>query len=346
MLMGVRRTLTPLFQNFNSLQTHARPKAGRQSCRFREYSSFQNGGATCPPVTFSALPSRAIRNVGYHSPVPSPKKRAASAFHSAKDAKEFLISRILAEADRESLPLTDVERKMLYFSEGHSTLPNMAEISDEFDRDYDQNSYEKKMAAVARRAYRHDWHDDSDDANRWLAAIRRLKSEDHYVSVILHLAVIRPPYDTLKLWLAAITVVALGFVIVPKLILIKDRLGASTWLNDRAGSWVGFTFAALLLVAAFLTSLPRNFVSRRRPPRSSPPPVPAPTEATYLEESARESRRRRTGFISIVICAAMLVFLCSATSFLNWPPTQQLAVAAWIFVVALLISSAVSDRAG
>lgn len=39
------------------------------------------------------------------------------AFHNAREAKEFLISKIVAEAQLEGIPLSEIERKMLYFSE-------------------------------------------------------------------------------------------------------------------------------------------------------------------------------------------------------------------------------------
>ena len=66
-------------------------------------------------------------------------------FSNAREAKEFLISRIVAEAQRESVPLSEIERKMLYFSETAWTLPDIMEVNDEFDREYDQTKYEKEV---------------------------------------------------------------------------------------------------------------------------------------------------------------------------------------------------------
>lgn len=39
---------------------------------------------------------------------------------------------------------------MLYFSETDWTRPDIMEVNDEFDRDYDSNAYEKKITRVAR----------------------------------------------------------------------------------------------------------------------------------------------------------------------------------------------------
>jgi hypothetical protein len=59
-------------------------------------------------------------------------------FATARDAKEFLVSRIITESQREGVPLSEVERKMLYFSETAWTLPDIGEVNDAFDREYNQ----------------------------------------------------------------------------------------------------------------------------------------------------------------------------------------------------------------
>jgi hypothetical protein len=65
------------------------------------------------------------------------------AFHSGREAKEFLISRIVEEAQRENIPLSEIERKMLYFTESGWTLPDIMKVNDDFDREYDQDEYEQ-----------------------------------------------------------------------------------------------------------------------------------------------------------------------------------------------------------
>jgi len=67
-------------------------------------------------------------------------------FHSTREAKEFLIARIVEEAQREGIVLSATERKILYFSETAWTLPDMDTVSDEFDSAYNQRDYEKKIA--------------------------------------------------------------------------------------------------------------------------------------------------------------------------------------------------------
>ena len=54
-------------------------------------------------------------------------------FGSAREAKEFLISRIVDQAQRDGVPLSEVERKMLYFSETGWTLPDIMSVNEASD---------------------------------------------------------------------------------------------------------------------------------------------------------------------------------------------------------------------
>jgi hypothetical protein len=73
-------------------------------------------------------------------------------FTSGREAREHLIARIVAEAGRESVPRSETERKMMYFTETAGTLPDMGEVSEAFDRDYDQATYEAKIGGLAQQA--------------------------------------------------------------------------------------------------------------------------------------------------------------------------------------------------
>jgi len=128
-------------------------------------------------------------------------------FKSARDAKEFLISKIVEEAQREDILLSEPERKMLYFSETGWTLPDMAAASDEFDGAHDRPDYEKKIARLIRNAGKLAQKQSSSEYDLWWQAIRRLRAEDHYLLVMIRQAGLRPRGDLLKLWGAAGAVV-------------------------------------------------------------------------------------------------------------------------------------------
>src|SRR5437588_2571529 len=110
-----------------------------------------------------------------------------SRFASARDAKEFLVAQIVQQAQRDGVSLTDVERKMLYFSETDWTLPDIIEVNEEFERDYDQHEYEKKIVGVIRNAQRQARKEskESGGGDSWADAIRLLRKEDHYLLVMV-----------------------------------------------------------------------------------------------------------------------------------------------------------------
>ncbi|HEX4309834.1 MAG TPA: hypothetical protein VHZ25_07385 [Acidobacteriaceae bacterium] len=106
-----------------------------------------------------------------------------SSFSAAREAKEYLIGRIVAQAEQDGVELSEIERKMLYFSETAWTLPDMAEVSGKFDQDHNQEAYEAKIAEVV-----HNFHETAgeDDEETWNQASEALSSEDHYLLVLIN----------------------------------------------------------------------------------------------------------------------------------------------------------------
>src|SRR5258708_3985440 len=109
-------------------------------------------------------------------------------FQSARDAKEFLIARVVEEAKGENIPLSEVEHKMLYFSETHWTIPDIASVSERFDREYNQDEYEEKITRLIKEAAIHDRQQSAEQYDLWWDAIRLLKKEDHYILLIINRA--------------------------------------------------------------------------------------------------------------------------------------------------------------
>jgi hypothetical protein len=93
-------------------------------------------------------------------------------FATSHEAKEFLVSRIVTQAQREGLSLSEIEKKMLYFSETAWTLPDIREVSEAFDREYDQDEYEQKIGRLIRSFCSDASRNDRDDFEAWESAVR------------------------------------------------------------------------------------------------------------------------------------------------------------------------------
>jgi hypothetical protein len=141
-----------------------------------------------------------------------------TALATARDAKVYLTARIEAQARREGVPLSEVERKMLWFTESGETLPDMKAVSEEFDRTCDQDEYERKVAALIRHLQEAP-HSPFDDEN-WDKAVRVLSEGDHYLLVLIANAA-EPVADShgrrgdrLKLILAGVLAAALTLAMI------------------------------------------------------------------------------------------------------------------------------------
>jgi cell division protein FtsI/penicillin-binding protein 2 len=152
-------------------------------------------------------------------------------FRTIKEAKDFLVETIASEADHEGVALSEVERKMLYFSESGWTLPDILTVSAEFDRDYDENDYEQKIAGLVRKIEARNHAEKPDEEEAWDEALLKLSEGDHYLTVLttmvseaptvrhgfiptLDAPAVRPPHDRLKLWATAFAVVIGIFTVI------------------------------------------------------------------------------------------------------------------------------------
>jgi len=109
-------------------------------------------------------------------------------FASGRDAKQYLIERIVEEARREGVALSEIEIKMMYFSETTWTLPDMGEVNAAFEREYDLGEYEQKIAGLLRGLWAEAGDQDTTEAKAWEEAVGVLSKEDHYLLALMGVA--------------------------------------------------------------------------------------------------------------------------------------------------------------
>jgi hypothetical protein len=124
------------------------------------------------------------------------------------EAKQFLVSRITEEASRRHVRLSELERKMLYFSEGYPTLPDIMEMNEQFEAEYDSEKYEEKIKKLSKNAFRRDQRESPENIPLWREAVKVLNKEDHYILVMLDVP--RSLADLAKLAAAGVVVAVLG----------------------------------------------------------------------------------------------------------------------------------------
>lgn len=132
-----------------------------------------------------------------------------------KQAKDFLVQQAGEQAARENVPLSDIEKRMMYFTESDATsCDNPLELNDEFEAQYDTTEYEAKISRLLHHAYERLKGEDPERVREWNLAIRTLRRGDHYILVLWDTKpASEHPRDSLKL-LGVGMLIAVGIFVV------------------------------------------------------------------------------------------------------------------------------------
>jgi hypothetical protein len=113
-------------------------------------------------------------------------------FGSPLEAKEFFVAKIVEQAQREGTSFSELERKMLYFTEtGSDAKPEYMEVIAQFSEQYDDSKYEQKVGGLLKRAFETDLKqatDRTEAQDTWRSAFELLRTEDHYILVMIEQA--------------------------------------------------------------------------------------------------------------------------------------------------------------
>jgi hypothetical protein len=105
---------------------------------------------------------------------------------NTKQAKDFLVEQTVEQAALESVPLADIEKRMMYFTESDAaSCDNPIELNDEFEKRCDTKDYETKISRLLHHAYRRIKEEDHERKRNWDQAIRTLRKGDHYLLVMV-----------------------------------------------------------------------------------------------------------------------------------------------------------------
>jgi hypothetical protein len=132
-----------------------------------------------------------------------------------KQAKDFLVQQTTEQAALENIPLSDIEKKMMYFTESDATsCDNPVELNEEFEAQHDTAEYEAKISRLLHHARLRLKEEDPARARDWDRSIRTLRKGDHYILVLWD---VKPPSehpvrDSLKL-LSLGMLVAMGVLV-------------------------------------------------------------------------------------------------------------------------------------
>src|ERR1700726_1095476 len=100
---------------------------------------------------------------------------------NTKEAKDFLADQAAQQAALDRTPLSDLERRMMYFTESDpDSCDDPVSLHDEFEEKYDTPKYEAKMSRLLSRAYKRLKAESPGGKLQWDDAISTLEKGDHY----------------------------------------------------------------------------------------------------------------------------------------------------------------------
>ena len=104
---------------------------------------------------------------------------------NTKQAKDFLAQQTAEQAALDNVPLSDIEKRMMYFTESDSaSCDNPLRVNDEFESQYDTAKYEPKISRLLHNAYDRLKMEDPERKRMWDLAVRELRKGDHYFLVL------------------------------------------------------------------------------------------------------------------------------------------------------------------
>ena len=110
---------------------------------------------------------------------------------------------------------------MLYFSEASWSLPDIFEVNEVFDREYDQAKYEQKIGKLVGKARANARAHDPEGLKPWNEAVRVLRREDHYLLVLIDAANPLGLSAGRLLTLLAIALIIAGIVVLYRFALVR-----------------------------------------------------------------------------------------------------------------------------
>jgi hypothetical protein len=98
-----------------------------------------------------------------------------------REAKDFLVQQTAEQAALENVPLSGLEKRMMYFTKTGECPEDPIALNNAFETEYDTTTYEKKISLLMAQAYRRIKREDPEKLRLWNNAFRILSKGDHYL---------------------------------------------------------------------------------------------------------------------------------------------------------------------
>jgi hypothetical protein len=149
-----------------------------------------------------------------------------------REATDFLVQETAEQASLEGVPLSDLEKRMMDFTESAEVPEDPIKLNDEFEAEYDTAKYETKIAKLMRHAYARLRKKDGGARKRWDTAIECLRRGDHYLLVLWDAS---PGEEWSAAYLLKILTGSLAVIVIMAIIVFLAEKFAPQWSRIKDG---------------------------------------------------------------------------------------------------------------
>jgi hypothetical protein len=102
-----------------------------------------------------------------------------------REAKDFLVQQTAQQASVENVPFSDLEKRMMYFTESDGMTEDPVELNNAFEAEYDTAEYETKIGKLMAHAYSRLKKENPQSVRAWDEAVQELRKGDNYILLLL-----------------------------------------------------------------------------------------------------------------------------------------------------------------
>ena len=121
-------------------------------------------------------------------------------FASQAEARLFFVERIVQQAQRDGVPLSDDERETLLWSESAPDSVADPMLAERLAAEISEDDYESKIVGLLKRSFKRDIAADPGAKDEWRAALTALSRGDHYILIMIGEAVERDLKPWWQFW--------------------------------------------------------------------------------------------------------------------------------------------------
>jgi hypothetical protein len=101
-----------------------------------------------------------------------------------REAKDFLVQRPAEQAALENVPLSDLENRMMYFTETGECPEDPIALNEEFEKEYESDEYETKVKKLFANAHRRLKEEGSPSVAECEESLKVLDQTDDYILIL------------------------------------------------------------------------------------------------------------------------------------------------------------------